>query len=210
MLKPAYEPVLLCRRALEGTTAATIERHGTGALEIDRCRVDGRHPANVLLGHASECLLERCEPDCAVAMLDAGASHGRSVAGSRPSRFFYCAKVSRREREAGCDHLPAVPLDLFPNAPNKPPRAAPTRNPHPTVKPIELMRWLVRLVTPRGGLVLDPFCGSGSTGAAAALEGRQFFGIELSPEYVQIAAARISHWEPGEETVDLGPLGGRP
>jgi site-specific DNA-methyltransferase (adenine-specific) len=208
-LKPAYEPIVLCRRALEGTTAETIERHGTGALEVDRCRVERRHPANVLVGHGLGCTPDSCEPDCAVALLDGGTSHGRSVARSRPSRFFYCAKVSRREREAGCGDLPAVPFDLFPNAPNKPPRTPPTRNPHPTVKPLELMRWLVRLVTPPGGLVLDPFCGSGSTGAAAALERRSFLGIELSPEYLRIAAARISHWSPGDDEVKRAPLGGR-
>ncbi len=208
-LKPAYEPILLCRRALDGTTAATIERHGTGALEIDACRIDGRHPANVLLSHEGDCSSQSCAPGCAVAQLDAGESHGASTAASRPSRVFYCAKVSRRERDAGCGHLPAVFFDLFPNAPNKPARTAPSPNPHPTVKPIELMRWLVRLVTPPGGLVLDPFCGSGSTGAAAVLEGRRFIGVELSPEYVQIAAARIGHWAPGEGMVDCSPLGGR-
>jgi DNA modification methylase len=106
--------------------------------------------------------------------------------------------------------LPPRFFDLFPNAPNKPARTRPARNAHPTLKPIELMRWLVRLVSPPGGLVLDPFCGSGSTGAAAALEGRRFLGIELSPEHVEIASARITHWAPGEGKVDRGPFGGRP
>jgi site-specific DNA-methyltransferase (adenine-specific) len=67
------------------------------------------------------------------------------------------------------------------------------RNPHPTVKPIELMRWLVRLACPSGGLVLDPFCGSGSTGAAAVLEQRRFLGIELDPDSARVARARIAH-----------------
>ena len=66
-------------------------------------------------------------------------------------------------------------------------------NPHPTVKPTQLMRYLVRLVTPQGGLVLDPFMGSGSTGKACMLEGMRFIGIELSEEYVKIAEARIQH-----------------
>lgn len=168
----------------------------------------GRHPANVILGHAPECRQGTCAPDCAVALLDAGGEGRPPIAGN-PSRFFYCPKVSRREREAGCDHLPAQFFDLFPNAPNKPVRTRPTRNRHPTVKPLALMRWLVRLVCPRGGLVLDPFCGSGSTGAAAALEDRRFLGIELSPEFLEIAAARIAHWAPGEGQVDRCPLGGR-
>jgi len=68
------------------------------------------------------------------------------------------------------------------------------RNRHPTVKPIELMRWLVRLVTPPGGLVVDPFMGSGSTGCAAVLEGFDFAGFDLDPEHVRVAQARIEHW----------------
>jgi DNA modification methylase len=68
------------------------------------------------------------------------------------------------------------------------------RNDHPTVKPIELMRWLVRLATLPGGLVLDPFTGSGSTGAATIMEGARFLGIEREAEYVPIARARIKHW----------------
>jgi site-specific DNA-methyltransferase (adenine-specific) len=70
----------------------------------------------------------------------------------------------------------------------------PKSNHHPTVKPISLMRWLVRLVTPPGGIVLDPFAGSGTTGCAAALEGFQFIGIEREAEYVEIAERRIAHW----------------
>ena len=70
----------------------------------------------------------------------------------------------------------------------------PRANVHPTVKPIALMRWLVRLVTPPDGLVLDPFAGSGSTGCAAGLEGMRFVGIELSEEYAEIARRRIAHW----------------
>ena len=70
----------------------------------------------------------------------------------------------------------------------------PVRNAHPTVKPISLMRWLVRLVTPPGGTVLDPFTGSGTTGCAAALEGMEFVGCEMTPEYVPLAEARIAFW----------------
>jgi DNA modification methylase len=66
------------------------------------------------------------------------------------------------------------------------------RNHHPTVKPVALMRWLVRLVTPPGGLILDPFCGSGTTGVACVLEGRAFLGIEKDAEYVAIARCRIA------------------
>jgi DNA modification methylase len=93
------------------------------------------------------------------------------------SRFFYVPKASPRERRAGLDS----------DAPR-----------HPTMKPVQLMRYLVRLVTPPGGVVLDPFTGSGSTGIAAVLEGMRFIGIEREAEYVRVASARINHWK-GEE-----------
>jgi site-specific DNA-methyltransferase (adenine-specific) len=121
------------------------------------------------------------------------------------SRFFYCPKVSTAEREAGCESLPrmsgpeAVGREPGSDGLNSP-RAGAGRtsggrsNHHPTVKPIDLMRYLVRLVTPRGGIVLDPFTGSGSTGCAAVLEGCHFAGCELSPEYAAIARERIKHW----------------
>lgn len=111
------------------------------------------------------------------------------------ARFFYCAKASKRDREEGCEGLDlaqyshdgrVVPIE---NAYQR--NKSVSHNPHPTVKPTELMRWLVRMVTPVGGLVLDAFAGSGSTGKACALEGMRFLGIELEPAYVAIARARI-------------------
>lgn len=210
-LKPAFEPVVLARRGLDGTTEATIARHGTGALNTESCRVQGRHPANVILGHDPNCGKGRCAPGCAVSAADACVGEGR--ARIAPSRFLYCPKVSRAERDAGCEQLAERHFDLLPNAPGKGPRrCAPARNPHPTVKPLELMRWLVRLLCPPGGLVLDPTVGSGTTGAAAVLEGRRFVGIELEPAYVEIAAARIAHHSPkgtGRLKVRRDPLGGR-
>jgi site-specific DNA-methyltransferase (adenine-specific) len=199
-LKPAFEPIVLARRELDGTTEETIERHGTGALNIDACRIDGRHPANVICSHAPACQPDRCDPGCAVALVNTVAGQGRapSNAAGPASRLFYCPKVSRRERDAGCEQLPRRALDLFPNAQAAGGAASPARNPHPTVKPLALMRWLVRLATPEHGLVLDPFCGSGSTGVAAVLEGRRFLGIEASPEYAVIARARIGHWSDGD------------
>ncbi len=204
MLKPAYEPILLARRPSDDTVENTIARHRTGALNIDASRTGGRHPANVIASHTAACTAEACAPDCAAALIDAAAESGRARSGPRiqASRLFYCPKVSRRERDAGCDHLPAGPLELFPNADRKHRRARPAHNTHPTVKPLELMRWLVRLACPPGGLVLDPFCGSGSTGAAAALEQRSFVGIEIDAGYAHVARARIAHWarEAGGET----------
>jgi site-specific DNA-methyltransferase (adenine-specific) len=120
------------------------------------------------------------------------------------SRFFYCAKASRSEREAGLEALSkrsgADAVERVEgSAGTKSPRAGAGRtastvaNFHPTVKPVALMRWLVRLATPKGGVVLDPFMGSGSTGIAAKLEGFDFLGIDLDPDYVRIAQARIDH-----------------
>ena len=106
-LKPAFEPIVLARRDLEGTTAETIARHGTGALNAEDCRVEGRHPANVILGHDRGCDEERCAPGCPVAAADACATEGRVRL--EPSRFLYCPKASRAERDAGCEALPAVP-----------------------------------------------------------------------------------------------------
>lgn len=111
------------------------------------------------------------------------------------SRFYYCAKTSTAERNAGLDGFPGKPLNwssgeqspgTFQSA-----GLAVHRNTHPTVKPIDLMRWLIRLAAPPGGIVLDPFTGSGTTGIAALREGRSFVGIEREAEYVELARARI-------------------
>jgi site-specific DNA-methyltransferase (adenine-specific) len=208
-LKPAFEPIVLARRELDGTTEETISRYGTGAMNAETCQVEGRHPANVILGHDPGCDEEHCAAGCPVAAADSCAEEGRSRLA--PSRFLYCPKASRAERDAGCERLPARALDLFPNAQGGK-KASEARNPHPTVKPLALMRWLVRLLCPPGGLVLDPTVGSGTTGAAAALEGRRFVGIELEPAYMEIAAARIAHHasqSPGKPKVSRGPLGRR-
>jgi site-specific DNA-methyltransferase (adenine-specific) len=169
----------------------------------------GRWPANVLLSHSEECS-EDCAPGCPVALLDE-QSGDRPVSGAarngRPSnapdrgwigaaglhgtgtlhddsggasRFFYCAKPSRAEREAGLDDLPE--------------RVNGRRNVHPTVKPLDLLRHLIRLVCPEGGTVLDPFSGSGSTLIAAEREGFASIGFEREPEYAEIASHRLAHW----------------
>jgi site-specific DNA-methyltransferase (adenine-specific) len=115
------------------------------------------------------------------------------------ARFFYCAKASKRDREEGLDDLPLKPGGMVSNTSgqhitrrdgNAP---GPVRNHHPTVKPTALMRYLCRLVTPPGGTILDPFCGSGSTGKAAVLEWCNFIGIDLDAEYTAIAERRIAH-----------------
>jgi site-specific DNA-methyltransferase (adenine-specific) len=119
------------------------------------------------------------------------------------ARFFYCAKANKADRDEGCEGLEAIhrangnkwtDQDYRVANGERPPSAesGPRRNHHPTVKPTDLMRYLCRLVTPPGGVVLDPFTGSGSTGKAAILEGFRFIGIEREAEYVEIAKARIA------------------
>lgn len=115
------------------------------------------------------------------------------------ARFFYCAKASKADREEGLDNAPQKtagvgderPSGSFNERLGKTP-TAPRANTHPTVKPTDLMAYLCRLVTPPGGVVLDPFMGSGSTGKAALREGFGFIGCEMSPEYMAIASARIA------------------
>ena len=185
-LKPAYEPVILARKPLGGRTVAQcVAAFGTGALNSDGCRLAGhgdvgRWPPNVALD------------EDAAAMLDAEGG---------TSRFFYVAKASREERERGCEDLPRKTAGEATDRQDgsaglNSPRAGASRthgarNHHPTVKPVALMRWLVRLVTPPGGLVLDPFTGSGTTGIACVQEQCRFLGMEREAEYVPIAEARI-------------------
>ena len=120
------------------------------------------------------------------------------------SRFFYCAKASKSERNKGCEELEEK-VKVFNGQSSNPSEdmkgverkftTQPSKNNHPTVKPISLMRYLCRLVTPKGGTVLDPFMGSGTTGIGAKLEGFDFIGIEREEEYIKIAEARINAWE---------------
>ena len=231
-LKPAFEPIVLARKPLAGTVAANVLEHGTGALNIDGCRIDtderplrishtgdtpgktcygqginggseaagstalGRWPANVVLDEEAGDML-----DAQTGVLVSGlmephhADNGKApgIYGAMPggggrssygdqggaSRFFYCAKAAADER----------------------PEVAGVR--HPTVKPLALIRWLVRLVTPPGGTVLDPFLGSGTTAEAALLEGFDWIGCELCdgqdgrPDYVALIQARLDRFAAG-------------
>ena len=191
-LKPASEHWTLARKPLIGTVAENVLMHGTGALNIDECRITtddtlvrklgksttsasgwtstkrsavagkdgGRWPANLVLDEEAATMLDE----------QSGAVDGAS-------RFFYVAKSSQREKNAG------LPDGL--------------ENNHPTVKSLALMRWLVKLITPPGGVVLDPFAGSGSTGCATLQEGFRFVGIERDAGSCQIAAARLTYWAKG-------------
>ena len=211
-LKPAWEPVIVARKPLEGTVANNVLKWGTGALNIDGCRVplngdkpysypngsggshgpvpirihydnpvygnpQGRFPANLIHDGSDEVVsgFPNVKAGVAIRHRSGGknchsdinkppmADMGYGDSGSA-SRFFYCAKASKSERGEG--------------------------NNHPTVKPLTLMRYLVRLVTPPDGVVLDPFCGSGSTLVGALQEGFRYLGIEKDPDYVNIAYHR--------------------
>jgi DNA modification methylase len=186
-LKPTYEPVALARAPMGGTLAENLARFGVGALNIEAAAVgEGRHwPAHLTLSHDAACGDDACAPDCPAGLID------RARPDLLPSRLYFCAKASRAEREAGCEQLPVQTVSLYTGKSHSP---RSVRNPHPTVKPLELMRWLIRLAVPEGGVVLDPFAGSASTGIAALLEGRKFVGIEREGDYVDAACARLTHW----------------
>ena len=213
-LKPAHEPIVVARKPLsEKTVALNVLKWGTGGINIDGCRVgtemikcsndirslqkwkeqdgrkhkelvnpeptfnQGRFPANLIFDEEAGRMLDE----------QSGAS-----------RFFYCAKASKSERNKGCDGLEELEVHRY-NAgigEGKNPEA-PTldNNNHPTVKPIKLMRYLVRLVTPKGGLCLDPFIGSGTTAIACKLEGFDYLGIEREADYIPIAEARIKAYQ---------------
>jgi len=112
------------------------------------------------------------------------------------ARFFYCAKASNRDRDEGCEALRKQPAGMVSETSGRHVSGADVAdraNIHPTVKPTSLMRWLVRLITPPGGTVFDPFTGSGSTGKAALLEGARFIGAEMTADYIPIATARLQH-----------------
>ena len=132
---------------------------------------------------------------------------GHDDNGGSAARFFYCAKASKADRDEGCEGVEERQTH------NRKPDGKstfeksdriPSRNHHPTVKPTALMRYLCRLVTPPGGTVLDPFCGSGSTGKAALLEGFSFIGIEREAEYVEIAKARVASAIEKRQSVGIG------
>jgi DNA modification methylase len=189
-LKPAYEPILLARKPFAGRTIDNLERYGTAALNIDATRIgEARYwPAHITLTHSPDCTntdTAICTSDCPVGMID------RARPETRPSRLFFCAKSTRAEREAGCDQLPRRTVALYTGKRHS---QRVVRNIHPTVKPLSLMRWLIRLAVPPDGVVLDPFTGSASTGIAAVMEGRTFLGIEREARYVDVACARLTHW----------------
>jgi DNA modification methylase len=180
-LKPALEPVTLARKPLEGTVAANVLQYGTGALNVDGCRVGdeciktcgGKQGGNAYGDWAQKIDAYHIGRWPANLIHD-GSREATGILGEE-ARFFYCPKASAAERGKG--------------------------NNHPTVKPIDLMRYLCRMVTPPGGVVLDPFAGSGSTLLAARREGFRAIGIELNPEYCQIIRSRLGEPEEAASVV---------
>lgn len=262
-LKPSLEPITFARKPLIGTVAANVIAYGTGALNIDACRVAptgerlgggdesgkaakpegwarpwmddaehvaahnakitvnvdkasrlGRWPANLIHDGSAE----------VVALFPAQAGASAPVTGNEPTangfsgpvkysgmrervagafhadsgsaaRFFYCAKTSRKDRNEGLlsSDARAVAKDATMRDCETAEWSTRNGNSHPTVKPTDLMAYLLRMVTPPGGVALDPFMGSGSTGKAAMREGFQFIGCEIDEQYAAIARSRIEH-----------------
>ena len=230
-LKPAHEPIVVARKPLIGTVAENVLEHGTGAMNIDGCRVttNGERPKGS--GKRSIPIVGDQRTGAALGMYGPGGNDGNETpeAGRWPaniildeeagamlgdeSRFFYCPKANQTERNKGCEKLPlktnlnatyGMQSDegLEWNGRNPENRTREQRNNHPTVKPVDLMKYLCRLVTSPGGVVLDPFMGSGTTGIAACVEGFDFIGIEMEADYIEIARHRIETWvEEKEEQV---------
>ena len=180
-LKPAQEPAILARKPIEaGSIAKQVLATGTGAINIDGCR----------FAFGDSCWVGNTKDET------------DNQLGRWPANIYQCAKPSRAEKEQGLAHLePTTGADAVGRTEGSAglnnPRAgagrtaAEIRNIHPTVKPLKLMRWLVRLVTPEGGTVLDPFAGSGTTLAAATLENRHSVGCELTEDYLPIIHGRV-------------------
>lgn len=182
-LKPAFEPIILARKPLVGTVAANVLAHGTGALNIDACRIgDGEERRTLPGGMAhkgSPVFGEFANKDrgtevtTTLGRWPANILHdGEAFGDAEWARYFYTAKADAEDRVASR---------------------------HPTVKPVELMQWLCRLITPRGGTILDPFAGSGTTGAAAFREGFSAKLIELGETHCEDIARRMAFESEGPD-----------
>lgn len=213
-LKPAHEPICVARKPLSGTVAENVLTHRTGALNIDGCRVSfgenekpfsypngagGSDPNHMWRGNKKGNGSESVDGN-PLGRWPANFVHD-GLNAEEWSRFFYCAKANKADRDDGVSLAATSAAEMVDrdadSAGMNSPRAGAgrtsgARNDHPTVKPTALMQWLVRLVTPPGGTVLDPFTGSGSTGKACMLEGFEFIGFEMDPHYCEIAEQRIA------------------
>ena len=199
-LKPSVEPAILARKPLEAglTIAQNVLKYGTGAINIDACRYAYGDPCWIgdttpighrsIGGHKTSYIGGTLQKP--ISTVDPGARW--------PANLYHCPKPSRGEREAGLEHLKTRPArsnmclgdgqgERFDGK-----ESAEVANFHPTVKPIKLMRWLCRLIGgKKGSVILDTFCGSGTTGCSAILEGYDFIGIEITPDYLPIIRGRL-------------------
>jgi len=204
-LKPAHEPICVARKPLTGTVASNVLEWGTGALNIDGSRV-GTETVVTTNGKGFNGLFEggtnnnggaEREGRWPANVIHDGSDEVLSGFPNDAGRFFYCAKASKSERNAGLEGLPERRQDEddYERAGTTNPRnrsQALRQNFHPTVKPLALMRYLVKLVTPPNGTVLDPFLGSGSTAVACILEGFDWVGCEMTEDYWPIIEARVA------------------
>ena len=200
-LKPAMEPITMARKPFRGTVADNVQAYGTGAINIDGCRI-GNDLIKTMAksqGEGFQTDYNGCEESTHLGRWPANVLHDGCEDVLRgmgeAARFFYTPKACKEDRDDGCEMMEArqyshdgrtKPLE---NAYQR--NESEARNFHPTVKPTDLMRYLCRMVTPPGGIVLDPFTGSGSTGRGAVLEGFRFIGCEMDADYIEIAKARI-------------------
>ena len=207
---PNYEPILVAVKPNEGTYAANALKHGVSGLNIDGGRI-GTEGGGANGGNGSKDRTQWSMSATKKSTVPTGRFPANiildedNVEGEEWRRYFYCAKASKAERNAGCEGLEEKNdkkwngsdghKGIGDTKPDGSPRAKTQHtNNHPTVKPLALMEYLVKLTaTPTGGVVCDPFMGSGTTGIACKNQGRDFIGIEREEEYIEIAKKRIDN-----------------
>ena len=223
-LKPAHEPIVMARKPFKGSVADNVLKHRTGAINIDESRISLSENDDPRLGGKGTWKTDKMAKDVYEGGY-AGIETSSSELGRFPaniildgietewSRYFYSPKVSSSERNQGLEHLETKQTKggggistvekawIGTNSASGKYGSlkAPQKNTHPTVKPVDLMKYLCRLVTPKDGTVLDPFMGSGSTGIAAKSLEFNFIGIEREKEYYDIASARVNASSPLDE-----------
>ena len=208
------DDIISTHNAPKGTFAGGEENRGSDTSSYDEHQ--GRFPANVILDESAGEMLDKqsgklnkqgkwkgdknksCKYNDATSYEIGGQRNNVYLDEGGASRFFYCAKVSKKERNLGLDDFEDNPISI--NTPHNSKSLEDrykmvTKNNHPTIKPVDLMRYLCRLITPKGGIILDPYMGSGSTGIAALLEDFRFCGMEMDEEYMKISEARIKEYK---------------
>jgi len=192
-LKPAFEPIIMARKPIKTTVAENVMIYGVGGINIDECRVGDEErfltPATPKKGTFNCSFDSNYDGKSVLGRFPANVIHDGSEevveCMGEASRYFYTTKASKKDRDGG--------LGGFKQ------KQTTRKNTHPTVKPCELMQYLIRLVAPKGATILDPFMGSGSTGKAVMFENRErnadykFIGIDLEKEYCEIAEMRIDY-----------------